>query len=246
MLHRTGRLGGARFLVTDRWGGVSRGPYAELNLGDHVGDETGAVAENRRRLADAAGVAPERLAFMRQVHGADVAVLDRPPAPGDPPPAADALVSASTDLALAVLVADCVPVLLAGPAEAGDVVAVAHAGRRGVRAGVVPATVEAMARLGARPGQLSAYVGPAVCGACYEVPADMQEELAQRHPAARVPTRQGTHGLDLRAAVRAQLAAAGVTDVATDPACTVEDGSLFSHRRDGTSGRFAGVVRWGP
>jgi hypothetical protein len=125
-------------------------------------------------------------------------------------------------------------------------VAVAHAGRRGVQAGVVPAAVAATARLGAGAASLRAYVGPAVCGSCYEVPPEMQAELVAVEPTARATTRRGTAGLDLRAAVRAQLAACGVGEVEVDPACTAETPALFSHRRDRVTGRLAAVVQVTP
>jgi YfiH family protein len=137
-------------------------------------------------------------------------------------------------------VADCVPVLLA--ARRSDVVAVAHAGRRGVAAGVVGATIAAMRDLGARPDRVVAVIGPAVCGACYEVPAAMQRDVARVAPAAAVPTRTGTTGLDLRAGLAETLQKAGVTQVVHDPRCTVEDPHLFSPRRDGVTGRQAGLV----
>jgi YfiH family protein len=237
MLRRTGTIAGARYATTDRYGGVSGPPYAELNLGDHVGDVPHAVAENRRRLAGAVGVPPDRLVLMQQVHGRDVAVVDEPPAR---PPVADALVTTEPGLALAVLTADCVPVLLA--ARRSTAIGVAHAGRKGVAANVVAATVEAMAGLGARPSRMVAVVGPAVCGACYEVPAAMADEVAAATPAARATSRTGSPALDLRAAVVAQLVAAGVETVELDPWCTVETPELYSHRRDGVTGRLAGVV----
>lgn len=237
MLRRTGTLAGARYATTDRYGGVSAPPYAELNLGDHVGDAPDAVAENRRRLAAAVGVPPDRLVLMQQVHGRDVAVVAEPPAT---PPVADALVTTTEGLALAVLTADCVPVLLAARRSAA--VGVVHAGRKGVAADVVGAAVAAMAALGARPSRMVAVVGPAVCGPCYEVPADLADEVAAVAPAARATSRTGTPALDLRAAVVARLVAAGVVTVEVDPWCTVETAELFSHRREGVTGRFAGVV----
>lgn len=242
MLHRTGSLGEARFAVSDRWGGVSAGPYGELNLGDHVGDDPGAVTENRHLLATAVGLAPDGVSFMSQVHGHLVAVVDRPPSPDRPVPQADALVTRLPGAALAVLVADCVPVLLSAPTPGGTVVGAAHAGRRGVHTGVVAATLEAMSALGARPEQTSALVGPAVCGGCYEVPAALAQEVLAVVPAARATSRAGTPALDLRAAVAAQLRAAGVTEVEVDGACTAEDPSLYSHRRDQVTGRLAGLV----
>jgi hypothetical protein len=238
MLRRSGTIAGARYATTDRYGGVSTAPYDELNLGDHVGDDPAAVAENRARLAASVDLLPDRLVFMSQVHGTEVAVVDGPS--GTVPPTADALVTREADLGLVVLVADCVPVVLA--ARRSDVLAVAHAGRKGVAAGIVGATVEAMRALGARPDRMVAMVGPAVCGACYEVPAEMADDVGALVPAARAVSRDGNPALDLRAGVAAQLAAAGVATIEVDPWCTRESPDLFSHRRDGVTGRFAGVV----
>jgi YfiH family protein len=227
-----------RRVVTDRRGGRSSAPYDSFNLGDHVGDDPAAVTANRERLAREIGVAPDRLVWMNQVHGTAVAVVDGPRA--DVVPGTDALVTTTPGLVLCVLVADCVPVLMAD-AEAG-VVAAVHAGREGVRQGVVPAALAAMRDLGARPERISALLGPAVCGADYEVPAAMRAEVARVAPAAAVRTRRGTPGLDLRAGLAELLRGAGVGQVVHDPRCTVEDRQLFSHRRDGVTGRQAGLV----
>ncbi|MGY1603464.1 peptidoglycan editing factor PgeF [Geodermatophilus sp. SYSU D00815] len=227
-----------RKVVTDRRGGRSASPYDTFNLGAHVGDDPVAVAANRERLARELGVPGERLVWMTQVHGAGVAVVDGPQ--DAPVPDTDALVTAERGLVLCVLVADCVPVLLSD-AEAG-VVAAVHAGREGVRQEVVPAALAAMGRLGARPATTTALLGPAVCGACYEVPAAMRAEVARVVPAAAVRTRRGTPGLDLRAGVAEQLGPAGVRQVVQDPRCTLDDPFHFSHRRDGVTGRQAGVV----
>lgn len=233
-------------LMTTREGGVSRAPWTSLNLGDHVGDDPAAVAANRDHLAAALGLAPGRLALMRQVHGTTVAVVDGP-APGadTDPPEADALVTTEPGLGLVVLTADCVPVLLAAPGPHGPVLAVAHAGRKGVQAGVVTEAVAAMRRLGARVEEGQAHVGPSVCGRCYEVPAALQAEVVADVPAAACTTRDGTPGLDLPRAVLGQLAAAGVRDLGHDETCTRETVDLFSHRRDGVTGRIASVV-WVP
>jgi YfiH family protein len=227
-----------RRVVTDRRGGRSRPPYDTFNLGDHVGDDAAAVAANRGRLARELGVPADRLVWMEQVHGATVSVVDGP-AHG-PVAAADAVVTATPGLVLAVLAADCVPVLLAD-AGAG-VVAAVHAGREGVRQDVVGAALAAMTGVGARTGAVTALLGPAVCGACYEVPATMQAEVAKVAPAAAVRTRRGTPGLDLRAGLAERLGRAGVAQVVLDARCTVEDQHLFSHRRDGVTGRQAGLV----
>ncbi|MET7613886.1 laccase domain-containing protein, partial [Streptomyces seoulensis] len=136
MIGQRGHVSGAHFVFTDRWGGVSAAPYAELNLGGAVGDDPGAVRTNRELTAKALGVDPAGVVWMNQVHGAGVAVVDEPW--GERPvPEVDALVTTRRGLALAVLTADCVPVLLADPVA--GVVAAAHAGRPGMLAGVVPA-----------------------------------------------------------------------------------------------------------
>ena len=152
----------------------------------------------------------------------------------------DALVTSTPGLALGVLVADCVPVLLAD--AAAGVVAAAHAGRRGVAASIVAAVTAHMRARGADPGRTTAWVGPAICGGCYEVPEAMQADVARVVPAAAAVTRAGRPALDLPAAVVDQLNAAGVLDVRRDGRCTAEDPDLFSYRRDGRTGRTAGVV----
>ncbi len=238
MFLASGSGAGARWAVTDRSGGRSIGPYDSLNLGDHVGDDPDRVAANRALLAAEMDLAPEDLRFMSQVHGARVAQVGR--GPGADAPEADALVTADRGVGLVVLVADCVPVLFA--ARRSDVIAVAHAGRRGVAGGVVPATVAAMQELGARPSRMVVKVGPAICGQCYEVPQAMQEEICAAVPEARSTTRHGTPGLDLRSGVVAQLLQVGVRTIEVESWCTAERADLYSHRRDGVSGRFAGLV----
>ncbi len=225
---------GVTTVVTDRAGGASTDGYAGLNLGGHVGDDPARVEENRRRLAAELGLARDRLVFMDQCHGSDVAVVEDRPAV---PPRVDALVTTVPDLALAALVADCTPVLLADP-QAGVVGAV-HAGRPGLVAGVVPRAVAAMRDLGAR--SLSAVVGPSICARCYEVPLAMREDVAAVVPESRAVSWTGTPALDVAAGVVAQLAAAGVA-VEWIGGCPREDEALYSHRRDGTTGRYAGVI----
>ncbi|NUS34881.1 MAG: laccase domain-containing protein [Pseudarthrobacter sp.] len=203
------------------------------NLALHVGDDPAAVQERRSRLEQSIGVGPRALRFMNQVHGANVAVMDT----GSPSPEADAMVSRG--LPLAVMVADCIPVLLAGTAANGPILAAVHAGRPGVANGVLPAAVETMASLGA--SGIRAWLGPSICGACYEVPAALREDVAERVPAAWSSTSWGTPALDLPAGARSQLEAAGV-QVEYSGACTLETESLYSYRRDRNTGRFAGLV----
>ncbi|EMD27701.1 peptidoglycan editing factor PgeF [Amycolatopsis azurea] len=227
-----------RRVVTTRAGGASRPPYDTFNLGDHVGDDAGDVYANRKRLATELGLTEDRLAWMEQVHGRTATVVDG--SETSAAEATDALVTAQTGLALVVLVADCVPLLLAD-AEAG-VVAAVHAGRVGARVGVVPAAIEAMRSLGAEPARTEALLGPAICGDCYEVPADMAADVEKHVPGSACKTRKGTPGLDLRAGLWRQLADLGVGKIGVDPRCTNEDKTLFSFRRDGTTGRIAGIT----
>ncbi len=227
-------------VISSRRGGVSTGEFAELNLGASVGDAGPAVTANRaallRGLADDAG--PDRLAWMHQVHGAKVA--DRTARARPVGEEADAMFTDVPGLALAVLVADCAPVLLAAPAA--GLVGVAHAGRPGLAAGVVPALVTAMTKAGAEPSLMVALVGPMICGNCYEVPADMRAEVAALAPGSACETRKGTPGIDIRAGLHYQLAQAGVGSVSDDLRCTGESAELYSYRRDGRTGRFAGLI----
>jgi YfiH family protein len=230
---------GAHFAFTDRWGGVSAVPYEELNLGGAVGDDPEAVLANRAIAAKSLGLDPAQVVWMNQVHGKDVAEVDGPWTIADPPPV-DGLVTARRGLALAVLTADCTPVLLADPVA--GIVGAAHAGRPGMIAGIVPATVEAMKSLGADPERIMARTGPAVCGRCYEVPEQMRAEVAAVEPAAWSETSWGTPAVDVIAGVHAQLEALGVRIRRASPVCTLESEDHYSYRRDRTTGRLAGYV----
>ncbi|MFF8944939.1 peptidoglycan editing factor PgeF [Streptomyces sp. NPDC014864] len=239
MIGQRDTVNGAHFAFTDRWGGVSAVPYEELNLGGAVGDDPDAVRTNRERAAGALGLDPARVVWMNQVHGADVAVVDAPW--GDhPAPEVDAIVTARRGLALAVLTADCTPVLLADPVA--GVAGAAHAGRPGMVAGVVPAAVRAMVELGADPARIVARTGPAVCGRCYEVPETMRAEVAAVEPAAHSETSWGTPAVDVSAGAHAQLERLGVRDRQQSPVCTLESRDHFSYRRDRTTGRLASYV----
>ncbi|GHD84040.1 peptidoglycan editing factor PgeF [Streptomyces naganishii] len=240
MIGQRDTVSGAHFAFTDRWGGVSAVPYEELNLGGAVGDDPGAVRTNRELAAKSLGIDPARVVWMNQVHGADVAVVDGPWGSAGRIPAVDAVVTARRGLALAVLTADCVPVLLADPVA--GVAAAAHAGRPGMVKGVVPAAVRAMESLGADPARIVARTGPAVCGRCYEVPDAMRAEVAAAEPAAHAETSWGTPAVDVCAGVHAQLERLGVRDRQQSPVCTRESDDHFSYRRDRTTGRLAGYV----
>lgn len=225
-------------MITTRSGGVSAPPFDTFNLGDHVGDDPAAVAANRARLAAATGLGADRVVWMNQVHGDRVEVVDGP----RPAPVAetDALVTAVPGLALAVVTADCVPVLMAD-ARVG-VVAAVHAGRVGAQRGVVVRALEAMVSAGARPPDVSVLLGPAVSGPNYEVPAAMADDVEATLPGSRTTTPAGTPGLDLRAGIVRQLRALGVGAIDADPRCTVADPDLFSHRRASPTGRLASLV----
>lgn len=227
-----------RRVTTTRSGGVSGPPFDSFNLGDHVGDDPAAVAANRARLGAAIGLGADRVVWMNQVHGDRVEVVDGPR--DGPVDGTDALVTATPRLALAVVTADCVPVLLAD-ARAG-VIAAVHAGRVGAQRGVVARTVEAMLARGAHPGDISALLGPAVSGRNYEVPAAMAAEVEATLPGSRTTTAAGTPGLDLRSGIACQLRDLGVKSIDIDPRCTVADPALFSHRRDAPTGRLASLV----
>lgn len=220
--------------ITDREGGVSAAPYGSLNLGSRVGDDPGAVEANRARLAAALAVAPDRLVFLNQVHGAEVIEVDETP---HTDPAADVVVTRATELALCVLAADCVPVLAAAP-EAG-LIGAAHIGRPGMLAGAAQALLAALRDRGAE--RIEAVVGPAVCGGCYEVPRDLFEAATAVVPQAAARSHSGTPALDIAAGVIAQLRQGGVEPQRVG-ACTRESDSLFSYRRDQRTGRHGGVV----
>lgn len=222
---------------TDRFGGVSAAPFGELNLAIEGDDDPASRARNLRLLM--ADFAPDdQLADLHQVHGCDTVTADS----SRERPDADAIVTDRPGITLMVRAADCVPVLLAD-ADAG-VVGAAHAGRSGLAAAVVPAAVARMRDLGART--LTAWVGPHVCGACYEVPEELQAEVGSLVPAAVSTTSWGTPALDLGAGVRSQLEADGVSVVDVSR-CTRESLDLYSYRRDGPrAGRQAGLIRIRP
>ncbi|HXA11858.1 MAG TPA: peptidoglycan editing factor PgeF [Mycobacterium sp.] len=227
-----------RRVTTTRAGGVSKPPFDTFNLGDHVGDEPEAVAANRKRLAAAIGLEDDRVIWMNQVHGDRVTQVDGPRVTAVE--ATDALVTTTPRLALAVVTADCVPVLLAD-ARSG-VLAAVHAGRVGAQRGVVARAVEAMQTAGADVDDVSVLLGPAVSGPNYEVPEEMAAEVEAVLPGSRTTSRHGTPALDLRARIAGQLSTLGVKAIDIDPRCTFADPALFSHRRDAPTGRLASVI----
>ena len=218
---------------TDRAGGVSEGDLGSLNLSGAVGDDPRNVEANRCRLAAAVEVERSRLLLMSSRHSTTVLpVTDR--SPQEP---ADGMVTATPGSALVALAADCVPILLFDATT--GIIAAVHAGRVGMADGVVAESVRVLRSHGAQ--QINAVVGPAICGRCYEVPADLQETVAARWPVTRSVTWRGTSALDVPAGVVWQLGQAGVA-VRRLPGCTMEDPNLFSYRRDRPGGRGAGVI----
>jgi YfiH family protein len=238
---------GVRALATTRVGGVSAAPLDTLNLAIHVGDLPEAVAENRRRVRTAAGLAGEPR-WLSQVHGTTVADLDA--LSKGSVPQADAAVTARSDTVCAVLTADCLPVVFA--AADGSVVGAAHAGWRGLAAGVLEATVAAL-RARATPGTaLRCWIGPGIGTAHFEVGAEVRAAFLAADPgggAAFEPGRDGRWQCDLVQLAQRRLAALGVTDVGGGKWCTYADQARFySHRRDvqhrglASTGRFATLI----
>lgn len=226
-----------RKVVTDRSAG---------NLADHVGDDPEAVAANRARLAELIDLPVSSVVYMEQIHSPNVTEVTEElleSLDGAAVDVTDALVTTLPGIALAVLTADCVPVLLSDD-EAG-VVAAVHAGRIGARNGIVARTVEHMVDLGATPSRIHALLGAAAAGQDYEVPESMAEDVESRLPGSRTVTAAGTPGLDIRAGVTRQLLGMGVRAIDADPRSTITSENFYSYRREGVTGRQAGVV-WMP
>ena len=209
---------------TDRRGGESLGVYESLNLALHVGDDPAVVNSNREKIGSAQ--------FMNQVHGDHIEVID---AISPEIPTCDGLITKTSNLSLAVMVADCIPLLLVSK----EVVGAIHVGRAGLVNRIALKAIQMMRSLGAI--EIHAVLGPSICGSCYEVPFQMQQDVIADHPRAFATTGKGTPGLDLPKALIADLIAAGVTYEAST-ICTFEDELYFSHRRHNPTGRFAGVV----
>jgi YfiH family protein len=210
-----------------RQGGVSEGPYASLNCSLSGADRREAVMENRARAARAIGADPAHLVGLRQVHGAEVVRVTEPWQPGAGP-AADAMVTDRPGIALGIVTADCAPVLFAD--AAAGVIGAAHAGWRGAVAGVLEATLAAMAALGARAERTVAAIGPCIGQASYEVAADLYEAVGDARFFA--PGRPGRWQFDLGGYCAARLRAAGIAAVERIAADTAaEPARFFSHRR---------------
>ena len=224
-------------LSSFRGGGASAAPYASLNLGDHVGDTLEAVAGNRRALMAAAGLPAEPI-WLEQVHGVNVADLDEP-GPHGP---ADAAVTRRAKRVCAILTADCLPVVFA--TESGDTIAAAHAGWRGLKDGVIEATVEA---IGASPQRLIVWLGPAIGPRHFEVGAEVRQAFISADPGDADAFDQNARGrfmADLAWLARRRLQRLGISRVHGGGECTYARADrYFSHRRDGTTGR-QGTFIW--
>jgi YfiH family protein len=217
-----------KYRFTNRTGGASTGAFASLNFGLHVDDDESAVLQNRRLLQDEFGP----VQFMNQVHGNRVAIIE---SVTDEYPTADALVTGIPGIALAVQVADCIPLLL----HSTHSVAAVHVGRKGLVNAVTTKTLEIMRSMGAT--EITAIFGPSICGPCYEVSQEIYDEVVALHPVAAAKTVSDTSALDLPAALRVLLQDEGIA-IVDEFRCTVEDLDLFSYRRDGVTGRQVGII----
>jgi YfiH family protein len=233
---------GVRAFCGERAGGISAAPYDTLNLGDHVGDDPAAVAENRRRYAGRLGARP---VFLQQVHGRGVVRLT-----ADTPDAteADACWTTERGVACTMMVADCLPVLLAD--AAGRIVGAAHCGWRGLAGGVLEALCSEMAAAGGQPSALRAWLGPCIGPEAFEVGPEVRAAFVDQDAGAAAlfrPHAQGKFLADLPALAQRRLAALGIAAVSGNDGsrawCTVSNPSrFFSHRRDRVSGRFAASI----
>ena len=222
----------SRSLFTSREGGVSSAPYESFNLATHVGDNAEAVLENRKILAMQFGLPIEGFFFMNQVHGRDVAVIDERSNPAQIP-TVDALFTRRRGIALVTLIADCIPLLL----HSDSAVAAVHVGRQGLIKGVFEETIKVFTSHGISPQEIRAELGPSICGRCYEVDGAMFSEITKQIPA----TTAENSCLNLESGLISLLTELGITWSSTNK-CTLHDAEYFSYRRDGVTGRQAGVI----
>lgn len=233
---------GVQAVMTIRGAGAGLPPFHGFNLGDHVGDDPATVARHRAELAQALGV---RAIYLHQVHGTEVVRLDDRTSVAVPL-TADAAITTVPGLACTIMVADCLPVLLAD--RQGRGVGAAHAGWRGLAGGVLERTVAGLAEaVGARPADLVAWLGPCIGPRRFEVGEEVRAAFLAGQPGAdthfKPGERPGKWWADLQGLARDRLTRCGVGDISAEPACTVEDTSrFFSFRRDGRTGRMAALV----
>ena len=208
--------------------GHSTAPFGGLNLATHVNDISEDVLKNRAQLESYIGLP---IQFLDQVHGNQVAPIEKI----SEPPIADAAFTRVKGIALAVMVADCVPILF----TSNQVVGVAHVGRRGLVNGVIAQVAAALRHIS--PTNLAAYIGPHICPSCYEISPDLANEISQNFPEVIAQSRWGTPSIDMRSSIIRQLQ---FEEIETNDLshCTYEDENLFSYRRDQKTGRNAGIV----
>ena len=217
------------YSFTDRTGGLSTGAFLSRNLATHVGDDQATVLSNRAELETLLGLP---IQYMNQVHGDVVATVGEEIIAE---PTADALVTQSVGIGLAVMVADCIPLLLAS----SQTVAAVHVGRKGLMNEVALAAIHEMRSHDT--SEITAVVGPSICGQCYEVSQDIYDDVTKTFPLAASKTRDGGFALDLSRALIDQLKGLGVRAI-DEGRCTLEESNLYSYRRDGVTGRQVGVV----
>ena len=217
------------FRFTDSTGGKSTGAFLSRNLALHVGDNPDSVSLNRLELSEEID---RPIQFMNQVHGNNVEVID---GFSQSVPTADALVTTSAKIALAVMVADCIPLLLSNRAS----IAAVHVGRKGLVNRVTEKTLSVMRAID--PSPITAIIGPSICGSCYEVSEDVFSEVISSFPTSESRTSAGGFALNLSAALTFELQASGIT-VLNHHRCTVEEKSLYSYRRDAITGRQVGLI----
>lgn len=217
------------YRFTNSTGGISTGAFLSLNLAQHVGDKPELVAHNRTILEREIGLPTQ---YMNQVHGDQVLQIQHLL---EDEPTADGLLTTSTEIALAVMVADCIPLLLSNKSS----VAAVHVGRRGLVNNIALVAISKMRAIDS--SSITAVIGPAICGKCYEVSEDIYTEVVDQFPLAQARTQSGALSLDLTKALKSLLIDQGVT-VIEENLCTVEESSLYSYRRDGVTGRQVGVV----
>jgi polyphenol oxidase len=217
------------FRFTDSTGGNSTGAFLSRNVALHVGDNPESVSLNRLELSEEID---RPIQFMDQVHGNDVEVIDEF---SQSDPRADALITINRNVALAVMVADCVPLLLSNDSS----VAAVHVGRKGLINGIAVKTLSIMRSID--PSPITAIIGPSICGKCYEVSEDVFNEVTSAIPTSESRTPSGGFALDLPASLSLELQGFGIS-VLNHSRCTVEERFLFSYRRDGVTGRQAGLI----
>jgi YfiH family protein len=213
---------------TNRTGGTSTGAFASLNLGTHVGDDPSSVEKNRAIVSSLYGP----VQYMNQVHGDRIAIIEEVT---DEAPTADALVTGIPGITLAVLVADCIPLLL----RSDEVVAAVHVGRKGFINGVTAKVIELMRDMGAQ--KILATIGPHICGSCYEVSKEMCDQVSASFPEVRSETPDHKPALDLLAGL-VKVLKSNEIEIEDQSRCTVESHDLFSYRRDGVTGRHVGLI----